>query len=145
MLHKIGVDHVQGYFDHDAVSAAGLKSQSYRSATPQELQAKIASGEFTVVDVRSKTEWDAGHIAGARHIFLGQLLDRCDELERAETVVAQCKVGGRSAIATSYLQAAGFHVINMTGGIVAWENSGYETTSACAAMAGKPSGVSSGT
>lgn len=128
VLHKIGVDHVQGYFDHEAVSKAGLKSQSYRSATPSELQPEIASGEFTLVDVRGQTEWDAGHIQGARHIFLGKLPDRIHELKGVETIVAQCKAGGRSAIATSYLQAAGFHVINMTGGITAWENCGFDTT-----------------
>ena len=129
LLQKIGVDHVEGYFDGESLWKAGLKSQSFPTASPEQLRAKIASGELVLIDVRNQQEWNAGHIEQARHMFLGKLPRCVDEL-RGHQVVAQCQLGGRSAIAASVLQAAGVDVINMTGGIQAWIDSGLNTVTA---------------
>ena len=50
-----------------------------------------------VVDVREPYEWDAGHIDGARHIPLGELPNRLDEVPRDADIVVYCRSGGRSA------------------------------------------------
>ncbi len=119
-LRSIGIDNVGGYFDATAVGKAGLRTQSYPSATPQQLREKIESGEVKVLDVRALTEYREGHIPGAEHRFLGTLLREIPSLDRSQPVVAQCLGGGRSAIATSILQRAGFDVTNMLGGYKAW-------------------------
>ena len=60
-------------------------------------------------------------IPGAVLIPLQQLPSRLGELDPAQEIVFQCKVGGRSANATAYLQRAGFaRARNLTGGILAW-------------------------
>ena len=84
-----------------------------------------------IVDVREDSEWNEGHIAGAIHIPLAQVESRLSELAQYKnsTVITQCRSGKRSAKAAGMLQAAGFNkVLNLTGGIVAWNNDGLKTT-----------------
>jgi hydroxyacylglutathione hydrolase len=124
VLHKIGVDRVEGYFDASSIEASGLATEAYKSAEPRELASRIASGQVQLVDVRSDAEWNEGCIANAIHLFLGRLPENLDKLSSESPVVTQCKSGARSAIAASVLQAAGFDVINMTGGYSAWNQQG---------------------
>lgn len=49
--------------------------------------------KFQVLDVREDDEWAAGGIAGARHIPLGELPARLDELDRNRPVVMVCLSG----------------------------------------------------
>lgn len=119
-LRSIGIDNVAGYFSAPSVLASGLRTESYPTANPTELQGKIERNEVLLVDVRASTEFQAGHIAGAEHRFLGRLLRELKSLPRSKPVVVQCQGGGRSAIAASVLQRAGYDVINMKGGYNAW-------------------------
>lgn len=128
-LRAIGIDLVGGYFDADAVQAAGLRTQSYASAAPRDLRARIESGEVQLLDVRAAAEFSAGRIPGARHAFLGKLMREAAALDPAKPVVTQCLGGGRSAIAASVLQRAGFNVTNMQGGYQAWTDAGLPTES----------------
>jgi hydroxyacylglutathione hydrolase len=82
-------------------------------------------GNAQIVDVRGESEWSTGHIAGARHLFLGELIDRIDELPRDRPIVVSCQGGTRSSIAASLLRAHGFaNVINYAGGFADWQRSG---------------------
>jgi hydroxyacylglutathione hydrolase len=124
-LRSIGVDNVEGYFDAAEVQAAGLRTETFVSATPEELRESVESGRVRLLDVRSQTEYAAGHIPGAEHVFLGELMKKVLGLDRGKPVVAQCQAGGRSAIASSILQRAGFNVTNMRGGYQAWVEAGF--------------------
>jgi hydroxyacylglutathione hydrolase len=123
-LRSIGIDNVQGYFDVKGTDASELFTETYPSESAQELAARIEEGSVRLLDVRAATEFNEGHIVGAEHRFLGKLLQELTQLDNSKPVVAQCLAGGRSAIATSILQKAGFHVINMTGGYNAWRAAG---------------------
>jgi hydroxyacylglutathione hydrolase len=123
-LRSIGIDNVQGYFDINASDVSKSFRESYSSATPQELIARIEDGTVRLVDVRAATEFREGHIRGAEHRFLGKLLRELPQINKSKTIVVQCFAGGRSAIAASILQRAGFSVINMTGGYKAWRAAG---------------------
>ena len=61
-------------------------------------------GEVNVLDVREPVEWRHGRIDGALHIPLHDLPNRRDEVPGDGTVLVVCKLGGRSAQATAYLQ-----------------------------------------
>jgi adenylyltransferase/sulfurtransferase len=75
----------------------------------------------TVVDVRERYEWDAGHIDGARHIPLGELPNRLDELPRDADVIFYCQTGGRSARALDVAREAGLtRAKHLRGGYVKW-------------------------
>ncbi|MDO8213010.1 rhodanese-like domain-containing protein [Conexibacter sp. CPCC 206217] len=94
--------------------------------SPTEVNALIAEDGDAVqlVDVREPYEHDAGAIAGARHIPLGDLLANAEQLDQSRPVVFYCRVGGRSAMATDAFRASGWDARNMTGGIVAWVDEG---------------------
>ncbi len=70
-----------------------------------------------ILDVREDEEWQAGHIAGAQHIPLGQVPERYGEIPLDEDVYIICRSGGRSLKAVAYLQNAGFDVVNVLGGM----------------------------
>jgi rhodanese-related sulfurtransferase len=79
---------------------------------------------LVVLDVRESHEWAAGHIEGALHIPLGDLPARVGELDPTAATVVVCHVGGRSARATAWLHAQGHDVVNLEGGMEAWEQAG---------------------
>ena len=120
VLHKIGIDSIAGVFRTSEVVEAGLASESYEQATPQELKHSIASGDQRLIDVRSAAEWKEGHIPQAEHRFLGRLPQALSKLPKDKPIAVQCRSGARSAIAASVLQASGFQVTNMQGGYQAW-------------------------
>jgi hydroxyacylglutathione hydrolase len=127
-LAMIGLDRVAGYFGADAVAAWAV-SGGVLEAIPQisvpELEDRSRDGDVTVVDVRGRAEWDAGHLPGARHIPLGHLTDRLGEVPTDQSVVLQCQGGARSAIAASLLRMKGIpNVVNLTGGYAAWQAAG---------------------
>lgn len=124
VLRKIGVDNIAGYFDVRSMETAQLTCEGYKSATPHEVADQIASGSVQLIDVRSDVEWHEGHIPNAEHIFLGRLPQNLHKIAPGTPVVTQCRSGARSAIAASILQAAGFPVINLTGGYAAWKSVG---------------------
>ncbi|MFC0521999.1 rhodanese-like domain-containing protein [Pontibacillus salicampi] len=123
-LRSIGVDYVKGYMPLDVIStlsAQGMEMESYKVTTPTEIADNIANKEVNLLDVRNQGEWDSGHIPQAKHIMLGYLEERINEVPTDKPVVLQCQSGGRSAMATSILQANGIKdVINMQGGFGSW-------------------------
>ncbi len=97
--------------------------------TAGDLRESLSRGAVTLLDVRNQTEWDAGHIAGARHIPLGYLVDRLDEIPRTKPIVMQCLSGARSSIGASLLRARGLEqVINLLGGIGEWQKANFPVT-----------------
>jgi rhodanese-related sulfurtransferase len=85
------------------------------------------SHDTVVLDVREDEEWDAGHIAGARHVPMFELPQRVaysDELTRDQPIVVVCKMGGRSAQVTAWLTQQGFDAANLDGGMLAWAAAG---------------------
>jgi len=86
-------------------------------------------GDATIIDVRGRAEWEAGHVPGVPNVPLGHLTERLGALPADRPVVVQCQGGARSAIAASVLQARGVkNVVNMTGGFAAWVQAGLPVT-----------------
>lgn len=80
--------------------------------------------EAYVLDVREDDEWASGHVPGARHIPLGELQARVAEVPADRTVLCVCAVGGRSAKAAHFLGSQGREVLNLDGGMHAWQAAG---------------------
>jgi glyoxylase-like metal-dependent hydrolase (beta-lactamase superfamily II)/rhodanese-related sulfurtransferase len=80
-----------------------------------------------ILDVRERTEWDAGHIPGSLHVPYHDLHALPDGLDPARPVAAICASGQRSAVAASLLQREGAqHVIHVVdGGVGTWDRSGW--------------------
>lgn len=81
-------------------------------------------GDAVLLDVREPPEWAAGHAPHARHVPLGELAERLDEVPLDATVYVVCRSGVRSAWVTAYLNANGWRAVNVDGGMQAWQASG---------------------
>ncbi|MFJ5771609.1 rhodanese-like domain-containing protein [Psychrobacillus sp. NPDC093180] len=90
--------------------------------TTEQLLEKIDAGEtVSVIDVRESEEVATGIIPGAKHIALGQIETRMDQLDKSVPHYIVCKAGGRSAMACEILEENGFTVTNVAGGMLDWE------------------------
>lgn len=78
-------------------------------------------GKAVLLDVRELAELESGFVADARHIPMGEIPRRLNELDRDRIVICMCHLGGRSAHVAAFLRTQGFKdVRNLTGGIEAW-------------------------
>ncbi|MBK7201120.1 MAG: rhodanese-like domain-containing protein [Anaerolineae bacterium] len=77
-----------------------------------------------ILDVRQPEEYRLGHIAGAMLIPLGELSQRLKDLPREREILCVCRSGNRSRSATQQLLAQGFKAVNLSGGMIAWEQAG---------------------
>ena len=100
---------------------------TYANMGVDEFQTLIADPRVQLLDVRSKEEFDEGHIAGATLIdvndstFIDQAMAVLD-LQRE--VAVYCRSGRRSARAASQLAPKGLKVTNLAGGVIAWQDAG---------------------
>jgi hydroxyacylglutathione hydrolase len=127
-LAMIGLDQLVGYFGSDAIRTSerdGIPG-TVHEITPAELAERLSAGGVTVIDVRGRSEWEAGHLPGAPNIPLGYLRDRLGTIPRDKPIVVHCQTGARSAIAASVLKAEGVEdVLNLTGGFHGWQSGGH--------------------
>jgi rhodanese-related sulfurtransferase len=82
--------------------------------------------QVQILDVREPYEWDAGHIDGAVHIPLAQVMAGQEQgrLDPERPVIVVCKTGNRSELASVMLQARGFNAENFEGGTELWVAAG---------------------
>lgn len=93
-----------------------------RETTAKEIETLLNEGEkLDIIDVREVNEVAAGKIPGAVNIPLGLIEFRMNELDKLKEYIMVCRSGARSGRATQFLEAYGFKVINMRGGMMAWE------------------------
>ena len=101
----------------------GLFRKAYGKVSASEAADLVAAGAV-LVDVRERSEWQAGHAPKARHIALGELQRRAKELPAGRPVVTVCRSGARSRRAAAYLARDGHQVSNLSGGMTAWARAG---------------------
>jgi rhodanese-related sulfurtransferase len=103
-----------------------LPSAPMSETTLQELTpAQVAElGDAQLVDVRTSAEYEAGHLAGSRHVPLDQVPSVATELDAQRPLVFYCRVGERSALAADAFRQAGFDAYTMAGGLMAWAEDG---------------------
>jgi hydroxyacylglutathione hydrolase/adenylyltransferase/sulfurtransferase len=99
---------------NDRLHAEGLDVE------PERVADALGQGDVQLVDVREDHEWEAGRIAGARHVALAEIAAEAGSLDRERPVVFYCRVGGRSTMAADAFRRAGFDAYSMAGGLVAW-------------------------
>jgi hydroxyacylglutathione hydrolase len=127
-LVREGYDNIASYLKGNMESwySAGLPIESLKLVSATDLKAMLDRNyDVTVLDVRKQNEWDAGHIEGAVHIFVGHLIDKLSQIPKEKPIVVHCSAGYRSGLASSILLRAGYsEIYNVAGGISAWISSG---------------------
>ncbi|WP_431137163.1 rhodanese-like domain-containing protein [Psychroserpens mesophilus] len=75
-----------------------------------------------ILDVRTKREWDKGHIENSIHIPLNELNNRVEEIRNLQKpIIVCCESGVRSAKAAKFLNLQNIEATN-GGGWVAVKN-----------------------
>ncbi len=93
------------------------------TASNEELEQKLDSQEdIIVLDVRESAEYAFRHIPGAISLPLGELEERCNEINQESTVYVICRTGSRSDLAAQKLAEKGYqHVVNVLPGMSGWK------------------------
>jgi rhodanese-related sulfurtransferase len=90
---------------------------------PEVAAGSVPDGAW-LLDVREPDEWAAGHAPDARHIPLGQLGNRANEVPQDQDVYVICRSGNRSGRAAQALNGAGWQAFNVAGGMQDWAAAG---------------------
>lgn len=128
LLLRVGYTKFGGYLlgGMEEWSNAGLPLASLPQMTVTELD-KAKSGDLQVLDVRTPQEWEGGHVPGAKYVFLPELEEKLDRLEKGGPVAVYCDSGYRASLAASLLQRNGFaKVRNVPGSWKAWKAAGLK-------------------
>lgn len=81
------------------------------------IEAKNLSANYEIIDIRSKFEYDKGHIYNARNIEANKLLNEHDKfLDKSKTYYIYCSFGNKSKKVCEMLTLLGYDVINVYGG-----------------------------
>ncbi|GGD54980.1 hypothetical protein GCM10011361_21910 [Muriicola marianensis] len=74
--------------------------------------------KYTLIDVRTPEEFDAGHLENAINInwYDEDFAEQVSDLPKGNTIYVYCQKGGRSAMAASVLDSLGYRTIDLTGG-----------------------------
>lgn len=80
------------------------------------------NSSLSVLDVREVEEFETLHLEGAQNLPLSQLADTYDQLDKDQLHYVICKSGMRSARACQFLAEQGYEVVNVQGGMLAFED-----------------------
>ncbi|MFH1155895.1 MAG: rhodanese-like domain-containing protein [Pseudomonadota bacterium] len=89
----------------------------------REYRRKTRETEYVLIDVRQPGEYTRVHIPGAQLIPLGELEEKIDELPDKD-LIFYCRSGARSRVAAlnaEYFNTPGRTIINLEGGMLAWD------------------------
>jgi len=86
------------------------------------------TGDDILLDVRTKAEFESGHIANAINIPVDSIRERMNELDKSKNIFIYCLAGLRGYLAQRMLKQNGFDkVLNMSGGYQLWKTATTET------------------
>jgi len=131
LLMLVGHDRIAGYGDEALFEQWERHRGPLATVKPIEPAALATDLGRLVIDVRGQSEWDAGHLPRATHLFLGDLAELARNIPHDTPIAVHCQGGTRSSIGASVLQAEGFtDVANVTGGFRDWEAAGLTVVAA---------------
>lgn len=76
-----------------------------------EVKKLMIDNEYVIVDVRTKSEYNSGHVVGAINIPHDKIED--NELDKNKLIFVYCKSGTRSQLAYETLTSLGYRVYNL--------------------------------
>ena len=106
-------------------STAAENPEVIEMLTSVEFAEHIKNKDVQLIDVRMKSEFDEGHIEGAKnfHIYGKEFQDSILTLDKEKPVYLYCKAGARSEEAALELKKSGFKkVYDLKGGFSSWKN-----------------------
>lgn len=108
------------------MTASVITESMVNTVNPTELAELVSTRNVDLIDVRDRSEWDTGYIAGARLVPLEQFrADPDAALVRGTAIVFICAKGVRSMQAAKLAERFGYeHLYNLEGGTKEWARVG---------------------
>ncbi len=109
-LVRIGYDNVAGFAEIDTLRRsfeAGGPSETIDEITFDDVDAELPDEDTVVLDVRYRSEYEAGHVDGALNASYTRMPEYESDLPEGKTMLVHCGSGARAAAASSYLARAG--------------------------------------
>ena len=113
-------------------ATSACSQQVFENADVKTFAEYANNPDIQLVDVRTSEEFAEGHIEGVLNMDVksGDFIKTAKEaLDTSKRVAVYCRSGRRSVDAANQLTSAGFNVINLKGGILAWKEAGMPVTS----------------
>jgi len=136
LLHFIAASLASLSLSATAADKPAPKATAEVSATKRFRNIDVAEWEklrkdasVVVLDVRTAEEFADGHMPGAINLDIrgGKFAETLAGLDKSKTYLVHCAVGGRSAKACGQMDGLKFEkVLNLSGGITAWEAAGHK-------------------
>jgi rhodanese-related sulfurtransferase len=107
-------------------SYVGDRFLGYKQVSPEEATRLYNRGAL-MLDVRSDAEYKTGFLGEAKHIPVGDVKAKLNNLDgyKNKDVIVYCQSGARSAGVANTLVKNGFQQVhNLRGGIMAWKMAG---------------------
>jgi phage shock protein E len=109
------------------------ESEKHTADSLETVKKNLAEGKAILVDVREKSEWDAGHLKLAVLLPSSHFSDTTKHKEIAEKsldkkkiIYTHCKAGGRAARCGVYLKSLGYDVRPLKPGYEELLKAGFE-------------------
>ncbi len=119
-LSRIGIERFSGMAIASEALGWGLEMESYRAHSFIHLADRLREdSDIVVLDVRRIDEWESGHLEGAQHLPLQDLVERIDEITPDGEIWVHCAAGFRASIGASLVSRSERQVILIDD---AWEN-----------------------
>jgi hydroxyacylglutathione hydrolase len=118
-LMRIGLDNIFGFVDAGKINE--LYAGNLSKSNIVTIDTVKANKDAAIIDIRGVAEFNSGHIAGAKNVFVGTLLQNLDKVPKDKPVIMHCQGGDRAAIGYSLLVKEGYsNIMNYSGGINEW-------------------------
>lgn len=95
-------------------------TSTYETISAEKAKEKMDQGNVIIVDVRTKEEYEEGHIKDAINIPLDEIDQASNQLAKNDTILIYCRSGNRSAQAAKKLYEMEYTSIYDFGGITNW-------------------------
>ncbi len=115
-LIRVGLDRVVGYVTPETLADYGQQGGHLRQTATIDMaqfEQQRGLGCAHVVDVRSASEFEAGHVPGALHVPHTRIAVNVDTLPTDKPLLVYCNSGARAAAAVSMLQRLGLNAIDV--------------------------------
>jgi DMSO/TMAO reductase YedYZ molybdopterin-dependent catalytic subunit/rhodanese-related sulfurtransferase len=125
-------DLLGGYRAWEGAGLRVVREAAPHAAAPEvgaRAAAALLDAGALLLDVREPGEWQAGHVAQALLLPMGQVARHRSGLPQDRRIVVACRSGGRSAAVAEALRAWGFDAVNLSGGMTAWAVAGLPAVS----------------
>ena len=88
----------------------------------EKLKHKIAKREdMVILDVRTRREYEEGHIERSMLIYIDELRDNLDKLKKDEQIIIYCETGYRAYLGLRILKNMGFKDVKiLNGSYLSW-------------------------